>query len=478
MDIAGAYWGGGAGWALNPAHFAERHGLIVIIALGESIVAIGAGASALPLSLAISVTALLGLTVAACLWWVYFDITALAAERNLSALTGAARNRAARDAYSVMHWPMIAGIVLLALGVKKTVTMVGTEPFDLAGHIKPLAAISLAGGVALYLTGHLLFRARMDHSWSRPRAVAAAVCRAGGGRAVRPDHGAARGRHRWSWWCWSTTSTAGWAGCPTTCATRRATAATGCRRRAVTGSRADTSMARAADRRPAVGRRPTGPHIGRRGGHGDQAAALEDRPRHRRAVAVQEADTQLHRGTGPGGDESPVDAAAAPGRQHGTTPQPGELRAPDDVQACRRRPPRPRTRPPRAGGASDQRRSGRRPCSGSRPACAAEHLRLHGRGREPPRRAGAGPTSTRRIVTSAGMLDLDRQLGRRPDHHGLHVLGDEAVGRQARPEVLRAHRDPASSTRRCGRRSRHGSGRGSRRSARPGPRPSAPARVR
>jgi low temperature requirement protein LtrA len=176
MDVAGAYWGGGAGWALNPEHFAERHGLIVIIALGESIVAIGAGASALPLSLPIGATALLGLAVAACLWWVYFDITALAAERNLSALTGAARNRAARDAYSVMHWPMIAGIVLLALGVKKTVTMVGTEPFDIAGTIKPLAAISLAGGVALYLLGHLLFRARMDHSWSRPRAVAALVC--------------------------------------------------------------------------------------------------------------------------------------------------------------------------------------------------------------------------------------------------------------------------------------------------------------
>ena len=176
MDITGAYWGGGAGWALNPAHFAERHGLIVIIALGESIVAIGAGASALPLSPSISVAALLGLTIAACLWWVYFDITAPAAERNLTAVTGAARNRAARDAYSVMHMPMIAGIVLLALGVKKTVTMVGTEPFDVAGHIKPLAAISLAAGAALYLTGHLLFRARMDHSWSRPRAVAAAAC--------------------------------------------------------------------------------------------------------------------------------------------------------------------------------------------------------------------------------------------------------------------------------------------------------------
>ena len=170
--------GGGAGWALNPTHFAERHGLIVIIALGESIVAIGAGAFDLPLSPAICVTALLGFIIAACLWWVYFDITALAAERNLAALTGSARNRAARDAYSVMHWPMIAGIVLLALGVKKTMTMVGTEPVDLAGHIKPLAAVSLAGGVALYLAGHLLVRARMAHSWSRPRALAAAACAA------------------------------------------------------------------------------------------------------------------------------------------------------------------------------------------------------------------------------------------------------------------------------------------------------------
>ena len=196
MDVTGAYWGGGAGWALNPGHFAERHGLIVIIALGESIVAIGAGASALPLSLAICVTALLGLAIAACLWWVYFDITALAAERNLSALTGSARNRAARDAYSVMHLPMIAGIVLLALGVKKTVAMVGTEPFDLTGHVKPLAAISLAAGVALYLTGHLLFRARMDHSWSRPRGVAAAACAGlAMARTDRADHGPARRSH-------------------------------------------------------------------------------------------------------------------------------------------------------------------------------------------------------------------------------------------------------------------------------------------
>lgn len=100
---------------------------------------------------------------------------ALAAERTLAALDGAAGNRAARDAHSVMHWPMIAGIVLLALGVTKTMTMVGTEPFDLSGAIKPVAAVSLAGGVAPYLIGHPLLRRRMDLSWSQPRAVAAAA---------------------------------------------------------------------------------------------------------------------------------------------------------------------------------------------------------------------------------------------------------------------------------------------------------------
>jgi low temperature requirement protein LtrA len=175
IDVASAYVGRGAGWALNPGHFAERHGLIVIIALGESIVAIGAGASDLPLSLPIIVTAGLGLVIAACLWWVYFDVTALAAERNLARLTGTARNRAARDAYSVAHLPMIAGIVLLALGVKKTMALVGTEPVELWGHVKPLAAISLTGGVALYLVGHFAFRMRMDHSWSRPRLAASLV---------------------------------------------------------------------------------------------------------------------------------------------------------------------------------------------------------------------------------------------------------------------------------------------------------------
>lgn len=176
LDMAGSYLGGGSGWSVSPGHFAERHGLIVIIALGESIVAIGAGASDLPLSVPIVVTALLGLSVAACLWWIYFDITSLAAERRLAALSGDAQNRAARDAYSVLHMPMIAGIVLLALGVKKTMALVGEEPVQLAGHVDPLAAVALSGGVALYLVGQLLFRRRMDASWSRPRLVALLAC--------------------------------------------------------------------------------------------------------------------------------------------------------------------------------------------------------------------------------------------------------------------------------------------------------------
>ena len=73
------------------------------------------------------------------------------------------------------HRP-VAGIVLLALGWKKTVALMGTEPVDLWSHVKRVAGIALAGGVALYLAGHIAFRLRPDRWWSGPRAAAALAC--------------------------------------------------------------------------------------------------------------------------------------------------------------------------------------------------------------------------------------------------------------------------------------------------------------
>lgn len=105
-DYGGTLLGGASGWRLRSAgHFAERHGLILIVALSESIVAIGVGIAGLPISWPIVVAAVLALSLSAALWWAYFGVTSLMAERVLAALPYVARVRLARDAYSYLHCP-------------------------------------------------------------------------------------------------------------------------------------------------------------------------------------------------------------------------------------------------------------------------------------------------------------------------------------------------------------------------------------
>jgi low temperature requirement protein LtrA len=157
LDMGGPYFFGADGWKLAPHHFAERHGLIVIIALGESIVAVGVGAAA-KVDLGIVAAAVLGTAVAAALWWLYFDIVAIVAARRLAdAEPGRIQNEMARDSYSYVHFPMVAGIVLVALGMKKTL-----------GHVedplKLVPAAALMGGTAMYLLAHVGFRYRHIHS--------------------------------------------------------------------------------------------------------------------------------------------------------------------------------------------------------------------------------------------------------------------------------------------------------------------------
>jgi low temperature requirement protein LtrA len=154
------------GWQLVPAHFAERHGLIVIIALGESIVAIGVGSNAV-VDAGVVAAAALGSAIAAALWWLYFDVIAWLAERRLSeAAPGREQNELARDAYSLLHFPMVAGIVLAALGLKKTLEHVD-DP------LATVPAAALVGGLALYLLGHVGFRWRLVASLSTQRLAGA-----------------------------------------------------------------------------------------------------------------------------------------------------------------------------------------------------------------------------------------------------------------------------------------------------------------
>ena len=167
IDYGGPLVAGVEGWTLQAKHFTERHALIVIIALGESIVVIGAGMTS-GLTPGIVAAAVLGIVIAAALWWAYFDVVALVAERRLHARTGAERNRNARDSYSYLHLPMIAGIILLALGMKKTIAHV-EEP------LKIVPAAALFGGTALYLLAHVAFRLRNVGTVSVQRCLAAAV---------------------------------------------------------------------------------------------------------------------------------------------------------------------------------------------------------------------------------------------------------------------------------------------------------------
>jgi low temperature requirement protein LtrA len=159
--------GVGRGWRVAPEHFAERHGLIILIALGESIIAIGLGAG-FELGTGVIVAAALGIVVVSALWWLYFDVAAILARRRLVQATGLELHRLALHAYSYLHLAMVAGIVLFALGLKTTVGDVG-EPLDM------VPGVALCAGAALYLLGHIAFLFRTTGRVFRRRTVGAVV---------------------------------------------------------------------------------------------------------------------------------------------------------------------------------------------------------------------------------------------------------------------------------------------------------------
>jgi low temperature requirement protein LtrA len=158
-------------WRLHSVgHLTERHGLFMILAIGESVVAIGVGAAQQPISAPLLLGAILGVAVAVCLWWLYFDVVSLAAEHRLLEARGQARVDLAVEAYTYGHFPLVAGIVLAALGVEGVLAHADeTEPLG------AFYALPLLGGVALYLAGQLLFKRRIHSTLSLPRLVTIGV---------------------------------------------------------------------------------------------------------------------------------------------------------------------------------------------------------------------------------------------------------------------------------------------------------------
>ena len=177
VDYGGVLVTGVSGWRVHSAvHFAERYALIVLIALGESIVAVGAGVADLPVSWPIIYGIVCGLIIAAALWWAYFDVVAPVAERVLHAASGARRAALGRDSFTYLHLPMIAGIILLALGLKKTMNYLGgADGHTPSEHLHGVGPYALFGGVLLYVLGHIGFRLRNLGTVNKVRVVMALV---------------------------------------------------------------------------------------------------------------------------------------------------------------------------------------------------------------------------------------------------------------------------------------------------------------
>ena len=169
VGLFGPLLGGMSGWRVQPAHFVERHGLIVIIAIGESLIAIGLGARGTGLHTGVILAAVLGLVVVTSFWLAYFDFFSMRGEQMLADRRGVQRIALARDVYTYLHLPMVAGIVLFAFAMKTTLAHVGDE-------LDTISAVGLCGGPALYLLAYVALRVRVSRTVGRGRLIAAVAC--------------------------------------------------------------------------------------------------------------------------------------------------------------------------------------------------------------------------------------------------------------------------------------------------------------
>jgi len=154
---------------LRPAHFVERHGLLLIVALGESVVAVGIGVGHQPLTPRLFAAVLLGLALAAALWWAYFAGDEERAQQALESVADLSeRLLLAVRAYFFSYVPMLLGIIALAAGVKLSIG-------EVTHRLEPAPALTLAAGVALYLAGDVAFRRTLGIRPVAYRASAAAL---------------------------------------------------------------------------------------------------------------------------------------------------------------------------------------------------------------------------------------------------------------------------------------------------------------
>jgi low temperature requirement protein LtrA len=170
IDYVGVFLGAAHGWRVfAPGHFAERHGLVIIIAIGESLVSVAEAVAGSAITWSLLVAGLLGVTLAIALWRTYFNAIAVAAEERLRAATGDDRTRLARDVFTYLHLPLVIGIVGMAIGLRVVLDRAAAGESDL-----PATAIAiLYGGAAVYLAALAALRWRLVGTPSLPRLVVA-----------------------------------------------------------------------------------------------------------------------------------------------------------------------------------------------------------------------------------------------------------------------------------------------------------------
>jgi low temperature requirement protein LtrA len=171
IDVLGTLRAGeGAGFRVSPDHFAERYALFIIIALGESIVAIGSGLADHTRDAAFALSLGVAFVGVAAIWWAYFDFTAAVLTRVLRNQPPERRGPLARDVFTLGHYPTVLGIIFFAVAAKKTVAEPG-EPLTSAGRF------ALAAGIGSFLIGFALARYRIIRhvSWERVGAATAAI---------------------------------------------------------------------------------------------------------------------------------------------------------------------------------------------------------------------------------------------------------------------------------------------------------------
>lgn len=173
LEVIAPFITGFSGFELKPGHFVERHGLLMIIALGESFLALGVGTEGGQAGFSVVITAILIFVIPACLWWAYFDESEKArrAERALERQDAVRRSRMALAAFFYAHVPMLFGLILIAAAIKKTIA----HPYD---ELATAPSLALAGGVTFYLAGLAWFHGILRIGPRRFHLVAAVMATA------------------------------------------------------------------------------------------------------------------------------------------------------------------------------------------------------------------------------------------------------------------------------------------------------------